>query len=87
MNGFVSQEGLLKLLLRVKKMQEAKLEIYKIIELIFVRKLKIKLCLDELRIGEKGSAQKCNTIRGMYGELVNLSLQIVQKVANFQDMD
>jgi len=46
--GEIVRKTLVKVLKRVKKMSDAKSEISKIILLIFVRKLKVKLIVEEL---------------------------------------
>lgn len=80
----VTQEALQKVLKRFKRMYDAKVEIGSIILLIFVRKLKVKLLVEELL---KRQDRDVKTIKKNYVEIIKISAKILKQIDHLQHLE
>jgi len=83
----INQKGLMMMLARVDKLKASKMAVSQLIELINLRKLKIKVLLREMYDGSESANEKIIALKNMYHELVRLSYDIVKRVANLQDSE
>jgi len=79
------KESVLKLLLRVKKMEEAKPEVKKILTMILFRKMKVKHLAEELQ--DSDNPRDLEIVRLLYSELIRISSKILRKIENMQNIE